>query len=70
MLAKGEVQELIVKPEIDLVMIYLHEGAIIKGQRTTRRSFYMFVNDIVQFEEKLRQTENSLGIRYGNFVYL
>lgn len=33
MLAKGEVEQVIVRPDIDIVTIILHEGAIIKGKR-------------------------------------
>lgn len=33
MLAKGEVEQIIVRPDIDIVTIILHEGAIIKGRR-------------------------------------
>ncbi|GBO18054.1 hypothetical protein AVEN_225492-1, partial [Araneus ventricosus] len=32
-LAKGEVEEVVVNPEMDLVTIYVHDGAIIKGRR-------------------------------------
>lgn len=33
MLAKGEVEEIIVRPDIEIVTIILYEGAIIKGKR-------------------------------------
>ena len=33
MLSKGEVEELIVRPDLEVVTIILHEGAIIKGKR-------------------------------------
>jgi spastic paraplegia 7 len=33
MLAKGEVEEVIVRPDMDIVTIILHDGAIIKGRR-------------------------------------
>jgi spastic paraplegia 7 len=33
MLAKGEVEEIIVRPDLDIVTIILHDGAIIKGRR-------------------------------------
>lgn len=33
MLTKGEVEEIIVRPDMDLVTIILHDGAIIKGKR-------------------------------------
>lgn len=33
MLAKGEVQEIIVRPDVEIVTIILHDGAVIKGKR-------------------------------------
>lgn len=33
MLAKGEVEEIIVRPDIEIVTIILHDGAVIKGKR-------------------------------------
>lgn len=33
MLTKGEVEELIVRPDLEVVTIILYEGAIIKGKR-------------------------------------
>ncbi|KAH9644176.1 hypothetical protein HF086_008665 [Spodoptera exigua] len=65
MLSKGEVQELIVRPDLEVVTIILHEGAIIKGKRTTHRAFHMNVGDIHRFEEKLRETEKNLGVKEG-----
>ncbi|XP_068622297.1 mitochondrial inner membrane m-AAA protease component paraplegin isoform X2 [Battus philenor] len=65
MLAKGEVEQLIVRPDIEVVTIILHEGAIIKGKRATHRVHHMNVGDIHRFEEKLRETEKSLGVKEG-----
>ncbi|XP_063634046.1 paraplegin isoform X3 [Cydia splendana] len=65
MLSKGEVEELIVRPDIEVVTIILHEGAIIKGKKATHRVYHMNVGDIHRFEEKLRETENSLGVKEG-----
>lgn len=33
MLAKGEVEEIIARPDVGLVTIVLYDGAIIKGKR-------------------------------------
>lgn len=33
MLSKGEVEELIVRPDLEVVTIVLHEGAVIKGKK-------------------------------------
>ncbi|CAG4984139.1 unnamed protein product [Parnassius apollo] len=55
MLAKGEVEQLIVRPDIEVVTIILYEGAIIKGKK----------GDIHRFEEKLREIEKSLGVKEG-----
>lgn len=40
MLSKGEVEELIVRPDMEVVTIILHEGAIIKGKKVSVCSFY------------------------------
>ncbi|KAL3207013.1 hypothetical protein MRX96_010342 [Rhipicephalus microplus] len=62
MLAKGEVEEIIVRPELDLVTIYLHDNAIIKGRKAEHKTFHMNIVDVEHFEEKLRMAEKSLGI--------
>lgn len=36
MLAKGEVEEIVVRPDMDIVTIILHDGAVIKGKRVSR----------------------------------
>lgn len=33
MLAKGEVEEIVVRPDVEIVTIILHDGAIVKGKR-------------------------------------
>lgn len=33
MLAKGEVEQIIVRPDIDIVTIILHDGAVVKGRK-------------------------------------
>lgn len=63
MLAKGEVEEVIVRPELDLVTIYLHDNAIIKGRKSEHKTFHMNIVDVEHFEEKLRMAEKSLGIQ-------
>lgn len=65
MLAKGEVQQIIVKPDVDLVTIILHPGAIIKGKRVDTQVFHMNVVDIEKFEDKLREAERRFGITDG-----
>lgn len=63
MLAKGEVEEVIVRPELDLVTIYLHDNAIVKGRKSEHKTFHMNIVDVEHFEEKLRMAEKSLGIQ-------
>lgn len=63
MLAKGEVEEVVVRPELDLVTIYLHDNAVIKGKRVEHKTYHMNIVDVEKFEEKLRLAEESLGIR-------
>ncbi|XP_017464824.1 PREDICTED: paraplegin-like [Rhagoletis zephyria] len=65
MLATGEVKELIIRPEMEMVTIILHEGAIIKGKNVTSTIFHMAVADASKFEEKLREIESRLGITEG-----
>ncbi|XP_026742388.1 paraplegin [Trichoplusia ni] len=65
MLTKGEVEELIVRPDLEVVTIILYEGAIIKGKRSNHRVFHMNVGDIHRFEEKLREIEKNLGVKEG-----
>ena len=68
MLAKGEVAEIIVRPDVDIVTIVLHDGAVIKGRRMDHRTFHMNIIDTNKFEEKLRAAEQRLGISAGQGV--
>jgi spastic paraplegia protein 7 len=45
MLAKGEVEEVIVRPDVDIVTIILHDGAIIKGKRVRNRMHLEYFNN-------------------------
>lgn len=36
MLAKGEVEEIIVRPDVEIVTIILQEGAVVKGKRVSK----------------------------------
>lgn len=65
MLAVGEVKELIIRPDMEMVTIILHEGAVIKGRKVTSTIFHMAVADANKFEEKLRTVEKRLGIKEG-----
>lgn len=65
MLSKGEVEELVVRPDMEVVTIILHEGAVIKGKRSSHRVYHMNVGDIHRFEEKLRDIEKGLGVKEG-----
>lgn len=65
MLAAGEVKELIIRPDMEMVTIILHEGAIIKGRRAMSNVFHMSVADADKFEEKLREVEKKLNIKEG-----
>ncbi|KAK3929060.1 Paraplegin [Frankliniella fusca] len=70
MLAKGEVQQIIVLPisNFGIANIILHENAILNGKPVRNRVFKMEIPDIERFEEKLRETERQLGISAGNGV--
>ncbi|XP_050691360.1 paraplegin-like [Eriocheir sinensis] len=63
MLARGEVEELIVRPDLDIVTIILQEGAVVKGKKIDQRTFHMNIVDLQHFEERLREAESKLGIR-------
>lgn len=65
MLAVGEVKELIIRPDMEMVTIILHDGAVIKGRKVTSTIFHMAVADANKFEEKLRMVEKRLGITDG-----
>lgn len=68
MLAVGEVAEVIVRPDVDIVTIVLQEGAVVKGRRMDHRTFHMNIIDTSNFEEKLRAAEQRLGIPPGRGV--
>lgn len=44
MLAKGEVEEIIARPDVGLVTIQLYDGAIIKGRKVgfDKITYYLF----------------------------
>lgn len=65
MLAAGEVKELIIRPDMEMVTIILHEGAIVKGRRAISNVFHMSVADANTFEEKLKEVEKKLNITEG-----
>lgn len=46
MLAKGEVEQIIVRPDIDIVTILLHEGAIIKGRRVRVLHYTIYTSNV------------------------
>lgn len=65
MLSAGEVKEVIVRPEMEMVTIIVHDGAIIKGRRVDSTIYHMAVADVSKFEEKLRSIERDLRIKEG-----
>lgn len=70
MLAKGEVELVVVKPDLDLVTIYLYEGAIIRGKKAPYRSYHMNIVNVPTFEARLRDAEARLGIRPDQSVQI
>ncbi|OQV24117.1 Paraplegin [Hypsibius exemplaris] len=68
MLQAGEVEQVVLKPDLQLAIIYLHEGAVIKGHRAEHRTYHMMLPDLSKFENDLRDAEASLGIRPGTEV--
>lgn len=65
MLAVGEVRELIIRPDMEMVTIILHDGAVIKGRQFSSTVFHMAVADTAKFEQKLREVEKRLGVVDG-----
>lgn len=63
MLATGEIKELIVRPDMEMVTIILHDGAIVKGRKMISTIFYMAIPESDKFEEKLREVERKMGIK-------
>lgn len=39
MLAKGEVEEIIIRPDMNIVTIMLYDGAVVKGRRVRLLQF-------------------------------
>ncbi|GIY44777.1 paraplegin [Caerostris extrusa] len=65
MLASGEVEQVVVSPEVDLVTICLHDNAVIKGKLVDHKTYHMKIADIEKFEEKLREAEKNFGVMPG-----
>lgn len=63
MLAKGEVARLRIRPELNMVIVELHPNAVIKGRPSSYVNYHLNVPDTSAFERKLRDAEQSLGIR-------
>lgn len=68
MLSAGEVREIVVRTEPNVVTIVLHDGAIIKGRRAHSRRYHILVDDCLKFEEKLRDVEKRLGIKESKYI--
>lgn len=65
MLARGEVERIIVDPTTNSVRVILFDGAIINGVRQFMRQYVLQVPSIEIFEKKLREFERSMGIKPG-----
>ena len=70
MLAKGEVELIVVKPDLDLVTIYLYEDAVIRGKRAPYRSYHMNIVNVPSFEARLREAEAQLGVKHDQSVQI
>ena len=68
MLRSGEVKQLVVRPDRNMVIVHLHDGAIIQGKRPYMKTFFLNVVDVESFERKLRKAEEALGISSENGV--
>lgn len=70
MLSKGEVELIVVKPDLDLVTIYLYDGAVIRGKNVPFRSYHMNIVNVPTFEARLRDAERRLGIKSDQSVQI
>lgn len=61
MLAVGEVREIIVHPDLEMVTIILYDAAVVKGRRLSSNVYHMAI-DTTRFEDKLRDVEKRLGV--------
>ncbi|XP_077232317.1 uncharacterized protein LOC143868681, partial [Tasmannia lanceolata] len=68
MLARGEVERIVISPGTNIVRIYLHDGAVINGKRPMMKQYFLQVSSIESFENRLREFESTLGIRPGDGV--
>lgn len=68
MLARGEVEKIIIAPGNPIVRIVLFDNAIFRGQRSYLKQYLLRVPSSDIFENKLREFEKSLGIPVGNEV--
>ncbi len=67
MLMKGEVEEVVVHSRFNLVTIVLRPDAVFKGQRVRRNVFRLKI-DTDDFEDKVREHEEKMGIRASDRV--
>ncbi|XP_064640214.1 paraplegin-like [Lineus longissimus] len=68
MLAKGEVEEVTIRPEAEVAIIHLADGAVVKGRRADSGRYTMKIPDPAKFEAKLRKVEEELGVSPGRGV--
>lgn len=67
-LAKGEVELVMVRPEVEMAYLRLYPGAVIKGQKADDGIYAVRIPEIDKFEEKLRKAEEDLGIKPNGYV--
>lgn len=65
MLMAGEVKEITVVPELEVVRIRLYNDSVVKGRRVRSPVFYMMIPDTAKFEMKIRDVERKMGIKDG-----
>ncbi|KAI3388926.1 hypothetical protein SNEBB_006751 [Seison nebaliae] len=70
MLSKGEVQRIVVHPEEEVAIVYLHPGAILHGKKTNRNIYLLRYVNLEQFEHQLQEAEKELGINEENRIQL
>lgn len=67
-LAKGEVELVMVRPEVEMAYLRLFPGAVIKGKKAEDGIYAVKIPEMEKFEEKLRKAEEEIGIKPNNYV--
>lgn len=68
LLARGEVTQLVVYPDMGAVLVFLHSNAVVNGRLLGDQPLLLTVPNLHMFESKLRDAENRLGISMNDRI--